>query len=90
VRLWTAPFIVALIGEYISQILDDIDEACSPKVAGQLATFIRANPGYWATTKRRVQSYYNCNHACVRRGDYAGFRLIEKLEMELSSRSEWT
>jgi hypothetical protein len=56
---WSAPFIVALIGEYIVQILDDIAAALTPENARMLGTFIAQNQSYWGTTKRRVTSYWN-------------------------------
>lgn len=56
---WSAPFIVALIGEYIVEILDDIAAALTPEKARMLGTFIAQNQPYWQTTKRRVMSYWN-------------------------------
>ncbi|RPF72128.1 hypothetical protein [Aurantiacibacter spongiae] len=56
---WGAPFIVALIGEYIVQILDDIAAALTPENAQTLGSYIAQNSGYWQTTKRRVTSYWN-------------------------------
>lgn len=87
IRSWTAPFVVALIGEYIVEILDDIDAASTPVVVAELATFIAANPAYWATTKRRVQSYFHVYYNQVPRSNYSGFRLVDKLEAELASRA---
>ena len=56
---WGAPFIVALIGEYIVQILDDIAAALTPGNVRMLGAFIAQNELYWETTKRRVTSYWN-------------------------------
>ncbi len=83
-RPWTAPFIVTLIGEYIAEILIDIDAALTPHSVAVLAEFIAANPAFWETSKRRVQSYFNVYHQRVySRPDYAGFRLINKLEAQM-------
>lgn len=56
---WCAPFIVALLGEYVVQILDDLDTALTPKKIETLGQFIAQNGAYWQTTKRRVTSYWN-------------------------------
>lgn len=56
---WSAPFIVALIGEYIVEILDDIAAVLTPEKVRMLGTFIAQNQLYWQTTKRRVMSYWN-------------------------------
>lgn len=81
VRPWTAPFITALIGEYLIEILRDIHAALDPRSAAVLAEFISANPGYWRTVRHRVTSYWDVYYrADFRRGDYVGFRLIDVLE----------
>ena len=87
VRPWTAPFIVALIGEYIEEILEDIMAAATPHTRRELAMFISANPAYWQTTKRRVQSYHHIYYRSRKRADYVGFHLINLLEAELDSHS---
>lgn len=88
-RPWGAPFIVALIGEYIAEILDDIAAALSPELARTLGAFIVSNQAYWNTTKRRVTSYWNIYYRArwlkefgraERRDEFIGFRLIQQLE----------
>lgn len=86
---WGAPFIVALLGEYIVEILDDVSEALTPEVEQILAAFIIDNQAFWATIKRRVTSYWNAyyrsRHAselrqAYRREEYVGFHLTNRLE----------
>lgn len=86
---WAAPFIVALIGEYIVEILDDIHAALTPGNARTLAAFIVQNEAYWSTTKRRVVSYWDVYYRSrrsgetrhtYRRDEYIGFKLIDRLE----------
>lgn len=86
---WTAPFIVALIGEYIVEILEDIYAALTPGNAQKLAAFIVQNEAYWGTTKRRVVSYWDAYYRSrrssetrhsYRRDEYVGFKLIDRLE----------
>lgn len=86
---WGAPFIVALLGEYIVEILDDVSEALTPEVEQILATFIIDNQAFWATTKRRVTSYWNVYYRsrhvselrrAYHRDEYVGFHLTNRLE----------
>lgn len=81
VQPWTAPFLIALAGEYVAEIVIDIERGLAPASLPILAGFIAENPAYWATTKRRIQSYWNLYYRnAFARSDYAGFRLIERLE----------
>ncbi len=86
---WGAPFVVALIGEYIVEILDDIAAALTPDSASTLGNFIVDNEAYWQTTKQRVSSYWNvyyrANASSVQRrpygrNEYIGFKLFERIE----------
>jgi hypothetical protein len=87
-RPWSAPFIVALIGEYIDRILIDIEAALTPERLRALTEFVAANPLYWETTKRRVMSYWSVYYrATYRRSDYAGFRIVERIEAGLAPAS---
>jgi hypothetical protein len=88
IRPWSAPFVVALIGEYIVEILHDIYAAISPSVSDTLAAFISANPIYWDCTRQRVGSYWDVYYrADFRRSDYVGFKLIDELETVVRARS---
>jgi len=40
-------------------------------------TFLVDNPAFFALTKQRVVSYWNCYHAWRRRDDYFGFQILE-------------
>lgn len=88
-RPWGTPFIVALIGEYIVEILDDIAAAMTPELARTLGAFIVGNEAYWNTTKQRVVSYWNVYYRArwlndygraERRDEFVGFRLVQQLE----------
>lgn len=86
---WGAPFIVALIGEYVVEIFDDILAALTPELARTLGAFVIGNQAYWNTTKRRVTSYWNVYYRArwlnehgraERRDEFVGFRLLQQLE----------
>lgn len=60
-RPWVVPFVVQLIGEYVVEIVEAaaatvISEASAAEFAG----FVRENPAFIATTRRRVVSYWDC------------------------------
>jgi hypothetical protein len=86
---WAAPFIIALIGEYVVKILEDISAAMIPELERRLGSFIVQNGAFWNTTKRRVTSYWNAYYRPSRRAEagrswrrdeYIGFELVERLE----------
>lgn len=85
---WAAPFIIALIGEYVVEILIDIERAMTPEASRVLANFILENPTYWETTKRRVMSYWSVYYRReFTRENYVGFHLVDRLEAELVNKA---
>lgn len=86
---WGAPFVVALIGEYIVEILDDIAAALTPYSARTLGNFIVDNGAYWQTIRQRVASYWNVYYRAnasselrrpYQRDEYIGFKLVQRIE----------
>lgn len=59
-RPWAAPFIVQLLGEYVVEIAQAILAALQQGYVAGLAEFVRDNPSFMATTKRRIISYWDC------------------------------
>lgn len=93
VRPWAAPYIITLIGEYVVEILDDIDTALTVDAEQTVASFLIANPAFWDTIKHRVASYWNAYYRLSRasehrraytKADYVGFRLVDRLEHAIS------
>ncbi len=96
VEEWSAPFIVALIGSYVVEILQDIDTALNSRSERVLGDFIAKNAGFWAITKQQVASYWNVyyrRHGSFNsargfsRSEYVGFHLIDRLEKVVRQRS---
>jgi hypothetical protein len=94
---WGAPFIVGLIGEYVVEILEDIFDALTPDVERTLGAFIVENDAFWATTERRVTSYWNAYYRsswaselrrAYRRDEYVGFKLTARLEAAASGSAQ--
>ena len=84
---WVAPFVVQLIGEYVVEIVLDIQKGLTDlEVAGsaqraQYGAFVAANPGFLDVTYQRVVSYWNCyyRHRYPKLSDYPGSALISSL-----------
>ncbi len=53
------PFILKLLGEYVIEILNTLDEVVTTENISEYREFISENPGYWIKTKSRVVSYWN-------------------------------
>ncbi|MEU5875004.1 hypothetical protein AB0A73_26005 [Glycomyces sp. NPDC047369] len=96
---WVAPFVMQLAGEYVLEILETICQglgglAVPGSVERRLyGEFIVQNPGFFASTERRVVSYWTCYY---RRkypefGRYPGSELMEAFRAAASERqgSRW-
>jgi len=56
-RDWIVPFVVQLVGEYVAEIVQLIEDALPRLDAPAYGRFLLENPRYFATTERRVVSY---------------------------------
>ncbi len=80
-ELWSIPFVIALVGEYVVEIIDDIYAAAPQFNRELMATFIGENPTFYKLTCDRVVSYWNCYYRWqFKRSDYVGFKLLRKLD----------
>lgn len=78
---WSIPFVIALVGEYVIEIIDDIHAAVPGFEREVVATFIGENPQFYELTRARVASYWNCYYrGRFKRGDYVGFKLLQELD----------
>ncbi|RZI61580.1 MAG: hypothetical protein EOP37_07540 [Rubrivivax sp.] len=59
---WAIPFWIQLLGEYVVEIAEVVVEAVASADPTELADFVTGNPGFMATTRRRVISYWDCYH----------------------------
>lgn len=59
---WTAPFVVALLGEYVVEIVRKIEASLATQPLTAYADFASENPAFMATTTRRAVSYWNEYH----------------------------
>jgi hypothetical protein len=78
---WSIPYIVQLMGEYVIEILDQIDSKFDRIDSAMLGAFVLENPSFIRLTKQRVQSYWHCYYRWkFEREDYVGFRLMHRLD----------
>jgi len=77
---WSIPFVIALIGEYVVEIIRDIHAALLDLERDVVSAFIRANPVFYMLTCDRVMSYWDCYYRWqFSRSDYVGFKLLREL-----------
>jgi hypothetical protein len=57
---WAIPYIVQLLGEYVVEIAQVINDALPLLDQAPYQRFIAENASYIATTERRIRSYWSC------------------------------
>jgi hypothetical protein len=78
---WSIPFVVQLVGEYVVEILDQVEGSFGLIDLAVVGGFVRDNPAFLQLTRQRVVSYWDCYYRRrFRREDYVGFRLIERFQ----------
>jgi hypothetical protein len=88
---WTIPYIVRIIGEYIVEILNDINNNFEIINKSNLISFARQNPEFYNRTRARINSYWDCYFRQqfpeivkgIRVSEeqrYVGFRLLTKID----------
>jgi hypothetical protein len=85
---WAVPYIVRLLGEYVAEIVTDINDGLpdltTPKspTARLFGRFAADNPDFIALTKQRAGSYWACYHMSEwpLLADYPGYRLMANLD----------
>ena len=77
---WTFPFIIELMGEYVVEILQQIEDGFEQLDSEALARFVTDNPSFLALISQRVESYWDCYYRAIPRQAYVGLRLIRQFE----------
>jgi len=78
-RPWVCPFVVKLVGEYVIEILQVIQQNLGGLDSSMYRHFLTENPEFLAITGQRVVSYWDCYYRDHRRGEYVGFQVLEYL-----------
>lgn len=77
---WVVPFVVQLCGEYVSEILDVIEQHLPTMHPPAYGEFFRENPRFFQQTESRMASYWDSYYRWVykRKADYVGFKLFKQ------------
>lgn len=77
---WIAPFVAQLCGEYVVEILTQIEASLSSMDSHVYGAFFRDNPVFLERTHDRMISYWDCYYRWLykRKRDYVGFRVFER------------
>ncbi|MEE1672029.1 hypothetical protein RCR19_42205 (plasmid) [Streptomyces sp. WAC07094] len=92
---WVVPFVVQLAGEYVVEILEAIYRGLpglgvpDSVQRGLYGEFIARNPAFFASTERRVVSYWSCYYRWKypEFGTYPGSSLAEAFRAAASERA---
>lgn len=81
-RPWMVPFAVHLIGEYVVEIVQVIAATLGQLNKVAYGEFVRENPRFIATIRRRVTSYWSCYYRTQfpKLEAYPGFRVLQEIE----------
>ena len=85
-QAWVAPFVVQLLGEYVVEIVQLIQDHLSVTGPDSLLAFVRENPRFMELTAQRATSYWDCYYRPNFRylKDYPGIRALEILRQAVS------
>jgi hypothetical protein len=88
---WVVPFISQLIGEYVFEILFEINSKLEQMEIKEFVKFFNDNPLFFFRMKQRVISYWDCyyRNEYTDFNDYIGNRIIKYFESE-SGRGNYT
>jgi hypothetical protein len=80
--MWTVPFVVELLGEYVIEIHRVLEAGIPPAREPSYASFLNDNSTFWHRTRQRVISYWNCyyRHEFPDRKDYPASRVVDRLD----------
>ena len=77
---WVPCFVVPLVGEYVVEILQVVQESLTDLETSIYADFVRANPKFLDLTERRVVSYWDCYYRSIKKEEYPGFLILDFLK----------
>lgn len=80
------PYKMKILGEYVIEIITDLEKHINEKSIKNFIKFINENPNYWRLTKSRIVSYWGEYYRHTSKlKDYVGYKIIKKLETELKN-----
>lgn len=78
---WVIPYLIRILGEYVVEILQVIDENINVVNTQMIKNFIYENSTFFKTTESRVISYWNeyYRHLYPQKENYVGFKILNYL-----------
>ncbi|MEH6942647.1 hypothetical protein V7014_12490 [Bacillus sp. JJ722] len=85
IEKWVLPYILRLTGEYVVEILEEINRHMDIINNRTLYSFINDNPKFYMRIKSRVASYWDCHYRqkYPNKEEYVGFRILQSIQMNL-------
>lgn len=85
IEKWVLPYILRLIGEYVVEILEEINRHIDMINNRTLYTFINDNPKFYMRQKSRISSYWDCYYRDKYpiKEEYVGFKILQSIQMAL-------
>jgi len=79
---WIPPFVVQLLGEYVIEIIQLLDDHRAVFIGPSYVSFARQNRAFFQLLRQRILSYWNCyfRHRFQSRDDYPAFRILKLME----------
>ncbi len=80
---WVTPFTLSLLGEYVFEVLEVLDEVVDDNNVVNYQLFIDENPKYWQQTESRMISYWNEYYRRPRfpkLKDYLGQKIVKRIK----------
>jgi len=83
---WTTPFIIQIVGEYVIEILEVINDGINSLDKINLNNFLLSNKEFYKVTKDRVASYWNCYYRMQysRKENFVGFKILRHFDKIIS------
>lgn len=78
---WVIPFLFAMLGEYVAEIVLAIESLLEPEALPAWRHFAANNPQFLATTRRRAISYWSCYYRrrYPKMADYPALQWLQRV-----------
>jgi len=79
---WLVPHTLQLLGEYVFDILQELDKQINDKTIDNYRRFVNENPEYWVLTQNRMISYWNIYYRrdWPKLKEYLGYQIADKIK----------
>lgn len=78
---WTIPFVLALLGDYVIEILYVLErdfDLIDPTI---LLNYVTENLNHYDLVRSQMESYWDCNYRRIfSKHEFVGFRIFQKIE----------